>query len=104
MIVDVLPAIVKNAADPISTIKEVKIFSGGGSGENGGIASISGNVPVVIKQAFDVVKETVGVDMAEVVKAQTLEAKTTRNINIGGKAGEAVEGLVEGLQEGVSQE
>lgn len=94
MVIGVLPEIVKNAADPISAIKEVKIFSGGGSGENGGIASISGNVPVVIKQAFDVVKEATGVDMSDVVKAGTIEAKTTRNINIGGKAGEAVEGII----------
>lgn len=104
MMIGVLPEVVKNVAEPISAIKEVKVYSGGGSGENGGIASISGNVPVAIQQAFDVVKAATGVDMSDIMKAGTIEAKTTRNINIGGKAGEAVEGLVEGLQEGVSQE
>lgn len=105
MMVGILPDVAKNVAEPISAIKELKVYSGSGSGETGGgVASVSGIVPVAIKQTFDVVEEATGVNLSEVMKAGTIEAKTTRNINIGGKAGEAVEGLVEGLQEGAAQE
>lgn len=105
MMVGILPDVAKNVAEPISAIKELKVYSGSGSGENGGgVASVSGIVPVAIKQTFDVVEEATGVNLSEVMKAGTIEARTTRNINIGGKAGEAVEGLVEGLQEGTAQE
>lgn len=105
MMVGILPDVAKNVAEPISAIKELKVYSGSGSGENGGgVASVSGIVPVAIKQTFDVVEEATGVNLSEVMKAGTIEARTTRNINIGGKAGEAMEGLVEGLQEGAAQE
>ena len=96
MLVGVLPEVVKNVAEPIKSIKEVKVFSGGGSAE-GGIASISGNVPVAIKQAFDVISEATGVDMAEIMKAGTFDAKTTRNINLGGPVGSRAEEVVDAI-------
>ncbi len=96
MLVGVLPEVVKNVAEPISSIKDVRVYSGG---SDGGIASISGNVPVAIKQAFDVIQSATGVDMAEIMKAGTFDAKTTRNINLGGpvgsRAGEVVESIVD---------
>ena len=59
----------------------------------------SGQVPVAIRQAFDVVKEATGVDMAEIMKAGTFDAKTTRNINLGGpvgsRAGDVVDSIVD---------
>lgn len=97
MLVGVLPEVVKNVAEPISSIKQVKVFSGGGA--EGGVSSISGQVPVAIRQAFDVVKEATGVDMAEIMKAGTFDAKTTRNINLGGpvgsRAGDAIDSIVD---------
>jgi flotillin len=54
---------------------------------------MSGNVPVAIKQAFDVLKSATGVDMAEIMKAGSLEAMTTRNINLNDEAQEVVDGL-----------
>ena len=97
MLVGVLPEVVKNVAEPISSIKEVKVFSGGGA--EGGVSSISGQVPVAIRQALDVVKEATGVDMAEIMKAGTFDAKTTRNINLGGpvgsRAGDVVDSIVD---------
>lgn len=96
MLVGVLPEVVKNVAEPISSIKEVKVFSGGGA--EGGVSSISGQVPVAIRQAFDVVKEATGVDMAEIMKAGTFDAKTTRNINLGGpvgsRAGDVIDSVI----------
>ena len=92
MMIEVLPQIVENVAKPISAIKDVKIYSGGGDGQNG-IATLSGNVPVAIKQAFDVLKSATGVDMADIMKAGTIEAKTTRNINLNEEAKDALDGM-----------
>lgn len=101
MLVGVLPEVVKNVAEPISAIQEVKVFSGGGA--EGGISSISGQVPVAIRQAFDVVKETTGVDMAEIMKAGTFDAKTTRNINLGGRVGSRAEEVVDAIVDSPEQ-
>ena len=55
---------------------------------------MSGNVPVAIKQVFDVLKNTTGVDMADIMRAGTIQAKTTRNINLDDQAREAVDGII----------
>ena len=89
MMIEILPQIAENVAKPISAIKDVNIYSSDGSG----ISSMSGNVPVAIKQAFDVLKSATGVDMAEIMKAGSLEAMTTRNINLNDEAQDVVDGL-----------
>lgn len=92
MLVGVLPQVAESVAKPISSIKGVNIYSGGGA--EGGVTSMSGNVPVAIKQVFDVLKNTTGVDMADIMRAGTIQAKTTRNINLDGKAEEIVDSLI----------
>jgi flotillin len=54
---------------------------------------MSGGVPVAIKQAFDVLKSATGVDMADIMRAGTIEAKTTRNVNLNDEAREALDGM-----------
>ena len=71
----------------------MNIYSGGGA--EGGVTSMSGNVPVAIKQVFDVLKNTTGVDMADIMRAGTIQAKTTRNINLDGKAEDIVDSLIQ---------
>ena len=93
MLVGVLPQVAESVAKPISSIKGVNIYSGGGA--EGGVTSMSGNVPVAIKQVFDVLKNTTGVDMADIMRAGTIQAKTTRNINLDGKAEEIVDSLIQ---------
>ena len=90
MMIEVLPQVVENVAKPISAIKDVNIYSGDGQG----ISAMSGNVPVAIKQAFDVLKSATGVDMADIMRAGTLEAKTTRNINLNEEASDAVNNMI----------
>ena len=92
MMIEVLPQIVEGVAKPISAIKDVKIYSGAGDGQNG-ISTLSGNVPVAIRQAFDVLKSATGVDMADIMRAGTIEAKTTRNINLNPEAQHVADGL-----------
>lgn len=89
MMIEVLPQIVENVAKPISAIKDVNIYSADGQG----ISSLSGNVPVAIRQAFDVLKSATGVDMADIMRAGTIEAATTRNINLNEEAADIAEGL-----------
>ena len=43
---------------------------------------MSGISPVVMKQVFDTMSEATGVDLREILKASTLEAKTDRHITI----------------------
>ena len=90
MMIEVLPQVVENVAKPISSIKDVNIYSGDGNG----ISAMSGNVPVAIKQAFDVLKSATGVDMADIMRAGTIEAKTTRNINLNDDATDAVNNMI----------
>ena len=92
MLVGVLPQVAESVAKPISSIKDVNIYSGGGA--EGGVTAMSGNVPVAIKQVFDVMKNTTGVDMADIMRAGTIQAKTTRNINLDDQAREAVDGII----------
>ena len=87
MMIEVLPQVVENVAKPISAIKDVSIYSGDGQG----ISAMSGNVPVAIKQAFDVLKSATGVDMADIMRAGTIEAKVNRNINLNDEARDAVD-------------
>ena len=89
MMIEILPQIVENVAKPISAIKDVNIYRGDGQG----ISSLSGNVPIAIRQAFDVLKSATGVDMADIMRAGSIEAKVNRNINLNDQAREAVDNI-----------
>ena len=74
MVIEKLPEIAAAVAQPISTIKDVRIYGSDGSGIN----QLSGNVPAVIKQTMDTVSDATGVDMKEIVKSSTLETAAKR--------------------------
>lgn len=76
----VLPQVAKSVAEPMSAIKDVTIY--GSSGQE--ISGVSQNVPVVMQRTFDIVKETTGVDLADVMRAETIDAKTDKNVFIEG--------------------
>ena len=77
MITKILPNVAENVAKPISAIDNMNVYGGDA-------ATVSGNVPTVIKQTFDVVKSATGVDMAEVMKAETYDAKVNKNVDFNG--------------------
>jgi flotillin len=54
----------------------------GGSGNGSGVGSVAGNVTGVMTQVFESMKEITGIDLQEIVKAQSYDAKVNRNINI----------------------
>ena len=82
MLTKIMPQMASEIAKPLSSIDKINIY-GGGSGE-AGAGQISGNIPVVMKQVMDTMSEVTGVDMAEIVKASTYDAKVTKNINVEG--------------------
>ncbi len=57
----------------------------GTTGEQGnGVSQISSSMPVIMKQVFDTMSEATGVDFSEIMKANTYDAKVTKNINLTG--------------------
>lgn len=76
----VLPQVAQSVAEPMSQIKDVRIYGNNGSE----IQGISQNVPAVMQKTFDIVKETTGVDLADVMRAETIDAKVTKNVNLNG--------------------
>ena len=81
MVIKVLPEIVRAAAEPVGQIDSLNVYSGG---TEGGASEIMGLAPAALKQAFDVVKSTTGVDLSDVMRADTLEAKTRHDVNVRG--------------------
>lgn len=87
MLIKVLPDIAGKIAEPLTQIDKITIIGGDGSG----VDSVSGNVPAVMAKLFASMKETVGIDLGEIVKADTYDAKVNRNINVSGLHAEEAE-------------
>lgn len=83
MMIKVLPEIAGKIAEPLSQIDKITIIGGDGGSEKG-VGSVAGNVPVVMARLFESMKEATGLDLADIMKAESLEANTTRNINLTG--------------------
>lgn len=77
----IMPEIARAIAEPLGKIGEIKIYGTSGQEASG----LSANIPAVIKQTFDVMRDVSGVDLSEVMKSSTISAKTDRNINISGE-------------------
>lgn len=82
MMINVLPEIAGKIAEPLSQIEKITII-GGGNGDHG-VGDVAGNVPVVMAKLFESMKEATGVDLAEIMKADSYDAKVTRNVNLTG--------------------
>lgn len=87
MIVKILPQMASEVAKPISAIDSVNIY-------DGGVEKVSGNVPAILKQTFDTIESVTGVNMSEVMKADTISAKTDRNINVSAETAKNVKQLL----------
>lgn len=81
MLINVLPDIAGKIAEPLTKIDKITII---GSGDSDGVGAVADHVPTVMTKLFETMKETVGIDMSEIVKAGTYDAKVNRNINISG--------------------
>lgn len=82
MIVNALPAMAESIAKPLESIDKVTIIDGGGNGS--GVSNMGDYVPAVLAKTIESVKEATGIDIREIMKANTYDAKVTKNINVTG--------------------
>ena len=80
MLIKVLPEIAGKIAEPLTQIDKITIIGGDGSG----VGSVAGNVPAVMAKLMESMKATTGIDLSEVIKADTYDAKVNRNLNVSG--------------------
>ena len=82
MMIKVLPDIAAKIAEPLGQIDRITII--GGDGDGNGVNQVAGNVPVVMAKLFESMKEATGIDLSEIIKADTYDAKVNRNVNVTG--------------------
>ena len=82
MMIKVLPDIAGKIAEPLTQIDKITII-GGSEGSNG-VEQVAGNVPAVMAKLFESMKETTGIDLADIIKADSYEAAVNRNITVNG--------------------
>ena len=82
MMIKVLPEIAEKVAQPLGQIDKITII-GGGEGGNG-VDQVAGNVPVVMAKVFESMKEATGIDLANIINAESYDAKVNRNVNLTG--------------------
>jgi flotillin len=83
MMIKVLPEVAGKIAEPLSAIDKITII-GGTDGSGNGVEQVAGNVPIVMSKLFESMKEATGIDLGEIVKADTYDAKVNRNVNVTG--------------------
>ncbi len=88
MMIKVLPEIAAQVAAPLQQIDKITIIGGGEGGSNG-VDQVAGNVPVVMAKVFESMKQATGIDLANIINAESYDAKVTRNINVTGLEGAA---------------
>ena len=94
MIVKALPEMANAIAKPLENIDKVTIIDGGNGNANGGVGNVGGYVPAVLAQTIETVKEVTGLDIVDIMKANTYDAKVNRNINVTGLSNDQAEVVV----------
>ena len=80
MVVGILPEVTSKIAEPLSKIDRISIIGG----DSNGVNNIAGNVPAILARVFESIKEATGIDLTEIVRADSYDAKVTRDINFTG--------------------
>ncbi|MDE6916865.1 MAG: flotillin family protein, partial [Lachnospiraceae bacterium] len=84
MMIKVLPDIAEKIAQPLSQIDKITIIGDGGAS---GVDQVAGNVPAVMAKLFESMRETTGIDLADIINAGSYDAKVNRNITVSGLDG-----------------
>lgn len=83
MVIERLPEIARAVAEPMSRIGNITIIGGGGeNGDSAGAQDVARYTVGALKAVNEALKDTIGFDMTEVMKANTIEARTTRHIDM----------------------
>lgn len=96
MLIKVLPDIAGKIAEPLQQIDKITIIGGS---EGNGVDSVAGNVPAVMAKLFASMKETTGIDLGEIVKADSYDAKVNRNIHVTGLEKEAIDAVTKDMEQ-----
>lgn len=81
MVIEKLPEIAKAVAEPLSKIGNITIIGGSGEGSDG-VSNVTGYTVGALKAVTEAVKETIGFDLTDVMKASTIQAKTGKDIKV----------------------
>ena len=87
MIVEILPQIASEVAKPLERIGNVSIIGGGSASA---VEPMADNVPLVMAKTFQTVKAATGIDLADIVRGESYEAKVTKNVNVTGADADAI--------------
>ena len=82
MIVKALPEMAASIAKPLESIDKVTIIDGGHGGS--GVDSMGSFVPSVLARTIETMKEVTGLDLVDIMKAGTYDAKVNRNVTVQG--------------------
>ena len=93
MIVKALPEMAASIAKPLESIDKVTIIDGGHGGS--GVDSMGSYVPSVLARTIETMKEVTGLDLVDIMKAETYDAKVNRNVTVNGDAQGAVKTVLE---------
>ena len=80
MAIRILPQVAAEIAKPLASIDKVSVIGSNATGAS----SVAENVPIVMARTIQTIKEATGIDMAEIAKAETYDAKVNRNVNVEG--------------------
>lgn len=101
MVVGVLPQMAEAVAKPLEQIDKISIIGGS---ESNGVDQISSYVPTALAKTIESVKEATGFDLIDVMKAQTIEGVTDRNISLSGIPHSVNDGSVVKLKEQINED
>ena len=93
MIVKALPEMAASIAKPLESIDKVTIIDGGKGGT--GVDTMGSYVPSVLARTIETMKEITGLDLVDVMKANTYDAKVNRNVTVLGDPKGAVETVLD---------
>ena len=100
MIVKALPEMAREIAKPMENIDKITIIDGGNGTGNTGVQTMGSYVPAVLAKTIETVKETTGLDITEIMKAETYDAKVNKNVSISGLSKEDIaEAVKDGAKE-----
>ena len=83
----ILREMAEQVAKPLQSIDKVTIIDSTDSSNGSGVGQMGGYVPSVLAKTIESIKETTGFDITDVMKANTIQAKTDRNISVDGVDG-----------------
>ena len=103
MVIEQLPEIARAIAEPLSKIDKITVIGGSESASNSAV-DVARMTLGTLQAVTEGMKDTMGFDLGDVMKANTFEGKTTKNINLDVKGlPEAIDGNAEILTDVVQK-